>query len=74
LDDFNGGRIYHPAVQRANANIANDVLILGMRERHPELKIWGLNPGFVDTDIRLNGIMILECCVFFLTPRKKDGK
>ncbi len=58
LDDFNASRDYRFAAQKANAIVGNDALVLGFRKRHPELKIWGVNPGFVDTEIRVNSYKV----------------
>jgi hypothetical protein len=58
LDDFNSERAYKASRAHIHTVIANDALVLGMRRRHPNLLIWGLNPGFVRTDIRSNAFRV----------------
>lgn len=50
--DLNGERAYRWKRQHEATVACNDALVLGARQRHPQLRIWGLNPGVVDTDLR----------------------
>jgi len=54
IEDFNGLHSYSSFPQHMNTVIANDALILGFRQRRPDLDIYGLNPGLIKTGIRAN--------------------
>lgn len=62
--------------QHFNTIVTNEALVLGARTRHPELEIYGLNPGLVATDIRGNVYSgsfkylepVLEALIGFLFP------
>ncbi len=54
LEDFNSDRTYNSSRAHLHSIAGNDALVLGLRKRHPELLIWGINPGLVSSDIRAN--------------------
>jgi NAD(P)-dependent dehydrogenase (short-subunit alcohol dehydrogenase family) len=53
-DDLNAERSYRGMAQHMNTVAANEALVLDAAERYPHLEVFGLNPGFVRSDIRAN--------------------
>lgn len=52
LDDFNWDTVpFKCWPAHKNAVVANDALVLGLSRRHPEVNVFGLNPGIIKTDI-----------------------
>lgn len=54
VDDLNSERRYGRIRAHANTVAGNEALVLGATERFPQVDTFGLNPGFVETDIRGN--------------------
>jgi NAD(P)-dependent dehydrogenase (short-subunit alcohol dehydrogenase family) len=54
LEDFNAEQSYSVMKQHFNTVVGNEALVHGARERFAGIRIFGLNPGFVKTEIRDN--------------------
>ena len=54
LADFNSEREYVPMRAHMNTVAGNEVLVLDTAHRHPQINIYGLNPGMVKSNIRAN--------------------
>ena len=52
LGDLNADRAYNNWTVHRNTVVGNEVLVLDGVERYPGVDIYGLNPGFVRTNIR----------------------
>lgn len=52
--DLNAERSYKAMAQHMNTVAANEALVLDAARRYPQLEVFGLNPGFVKSDIRGN--------------------
>jgi NAD(P)-dependent dehydrogenase (short-subunit alcohol dehydrogenase family) len=53
-DDLNAERSYKSMAVHMNTVAGNEMLVLDAAKRYPHLRAFGLNPGFVKTDIRAN--------------------
>lgn len=53
-DDLNAERSYKSMAVHLNTVAGNEALVLDAVRRYPRLDIFGLNPGFVKSDIRAN--------------------
>jgi NAD(P)-dependent dehydrogenase (short-subunit alcohol dehydrogenase family) len=53
-DDLNAERSYKSMAVHMNTVAGNEMLVLDAAKRYPHLRVFGLNPGFVKTDIRAN--------------------
>lgn len=52
LDDFNWDTVpFHCWRAHKNGVIGNDALVLGLEKRHPDVNVYGLNPGVIKTEI-----------------------
>ncbi len=54
IKDWNAQSGYSVLDQHMNTVVANEALVLAYRRKFPELEVYGLNPGLVQTDIRSN--------------------
>ncbi|QIJ76014.1 SDR family NAD(P)-dependent oxidoreductase [Methylobacterium sp. NI91] len=54
VDDLNSERRYGRIRAHSNTVAGNEALVLDAAERFPQVDTFGLNPGFVETDIRGN--------------------
>lgn len=54
LGDLNAERKYEPFPVHMNTVAGNEALVLDGAKRHPELGVFGLNPGLIKTNIRAN--------------------
>ncbi|WP_349630931.1 SDR family NAD(P)-dependent oxidoreductase [Bradyrhizobium manausense] len=54
VDDLNSERSYKRFVAHSNTVAGNEVLVLEAARRFPDVDAFGLNPGFVKTNIRAN--------------------
>ncbi|WP_349631856.1 SDR family NAD(P)-dependent oxidoreductase [Bradyrhizobium iriomotense] len=54
VDDLNSERSYKRFAAHSNTVAGNEVLVLDAARRFPGLDVFGLNPGFVKTNIRAN--------------------
>jgi len=74
IEDFNGLKSYQTFTQHMNTVTSNDALVLGLRQRRPDLEIYGLNPGIIKTGIRANvygnslKAFFLETMIGWFTP------
>ena len=62
-----------------NTVVGNEVLVLETARRHPELDVFGLNPGLIKTDIRSNFLgegslkhRLTETLIGWLTPSPRE--
>ena len=51
IDDFNSEKKYSLVSAHANGVIGNEALVLDGSMRYPEVNFYGMNPGFIKTDI-----------------------
>jgi NAD(P)-dependent dehydrogenase (short-subunit alcohol dehydrogenase family) len=54
VDDLNSERTYRRFAAHSNTVAGNEVLVLDATTRFPDVDFFGLNPGFVKTNIRAN--------------------
>ncbi|WFU27631.1 SDR family NAD(P)-dependent oxidoreductase [Bradyrhizobium sp. CB1717] len=54
VDDLNSERSYKRFAAHSNTVAGNEVLVLEAARRFPDVDVFGLNPGFVKTNIRAN--------------------
>ncbi len=54
VDDLNSERSYKRFAAHSNTVAGNEVLVLDAARRFPDVDVFGLNPGFVKTNIRAN--------------------
>ncbi|WP_453954253.1 SDR family NAD(P)-dependent oxidoreductase [Bradyrhizobium sp. USDA 377] len=54
VDDLNSERSYKRFAAHSNTVAGNEVLVLDAARRFPDIDVFGLNPGFVKTNIRAN--------------------
>lgn len=54
LEDFDGATKYDAFAVHMNTVAGNEALVLDAVQRHPDLDVFGLNPGLIKTDIRAN--------------------
>ncbi|MBR0826902.1 SDR family NAD(P)-dependent oxidoreductase [Bradyrhizobium manausense] len=54
VDDLNSERNYGRWKAHMNTVAGNEAIVLDARDRYPHIDAFGLNPGFVKTDIRAN--------------------
>jgi NAD(P)-dependent dehydrogenase (short-subunit alcohol dehydrogenase family) len=54
VDDLNSEKKYGRWTAHSNTVAGNEVLVLDAAKRHPHASFFGLNPGFVKTNIRRN--------------------
>ena len=54
VDDLNSERRYKRLAAHSNTVAGNEVLVLQAAQRFPGVDVFGLNPGFVKTNIRAN--------------------
>jgi NAD(P)-dependent dehydrogenase (short-subunit alcohol dehydrogenase family) len=52
IDDFNSEKAYSPLSAHQNTVVANEALVLHSAKQFPHIDFFGLNPGFIKTDIR----------------------
>lgn len=69
VDDLNSERSYKRFAAHSNTVAGNEVLVLDAARRFPDVDVFGLNPGFVKTNIRANllGSRALFAVVEWLT-------
>ncbi|MDA9478647.1 oxidoreductase [Bradyrhizobium sp. CCBAU 65884] len=69
VDDLNSERSYKRFAAHSNTVAGNEVLVIEAASRFPDVDVFGLNPGFVKTNIRANllGSRALFAVVEWLT-------
>ncbi|RSM50448.1 oxidoreductase [Actinoplanes sp. ATCC 53533] len=74
-DDLNAEKSYHTMAVHMNTVAGNEMLVLDAARRYPHLGVFGLNPGFIKSDIRGNLLgagslphRLMEGAVGLLTP------
>ncbi|BBO04018.1 MULTISPECIES: SDR family NAD(P)-dependent oxidoreductase [Bradyrhizobium] len=69
VDDLNSERSYKRFAAHSNTVAGNEVLVIEAAGRFPDVDVFGLNPGFVKTNIRANllGSRALFAVVEWLT-------
>lgn len=55
-DDLNSERAYRQMAAHMNTVAGNEALVLELARTHPELGVFGLNPGLIRTGIRANAL------------------
>ncbi|MDE1188286.1 MAG: SDR family NAD(P)-dependent oxidoreductase [Pantoea sp.] len=75
LGDLNAETNYRPMEVHMNTVAGNEMMVLDGAQQYPNLSIFGLNPGFVKTNIRANFLggnklffNALETVIGWLTP------
>ncbi len=75
FEDLNAERSYKTMQVHMNTVAGNEILVLDLAKRYPRINFYGLNPGFVKTNIRSNLLgegsvkfRLLESVVGFFTP------
>lgn len=54
LDDLNAEKAYSRTTVHTNTVAGNEMLLLDAAKRYPQASFFGLNPGFISTNIRSN--------------------
>jgi NAD(P)-dependent dehydrogenase (short-subunit alcohol dehydrogenase family) len=54
LDNLNGEKSYSAMPVHMNTVAGNEMLVLDAAKRYPNVRVFGLNPGLIETDIRNN--------------------
>jgi len=54
VDDLNSEKEYKSMVVHMSTVAGNEALVLDAAKRYPQLRVFGLNPGLIKTDIRAN--------------------
>jgi NAD(P)-dependent dehydrogenase (short-subunit alcohol dehydrogenase family) len=75
-DDLNSERAYHQIPAHMNTVAGNEALVLHAAQAYPHLRVFGLNPGLVKTNIRSNvfggsdslRFKVMETIVGLFTP------
>lgn len=79
LGDLNAERNYRTMEVHMNTVAGNEIMVLDGAKNYPEISIFGLNPGFVKTNIRSNFLggnkflfNLLEAVIGWFTPSAEE--
>jgi NAD(P)-dependent dehydrogenase (short-subunit alcohol dehydrogenase family) len=78
-DDLNAERSYAQMPVHMNTVAGNEALVIELAKRHPQLGVFGLNPGLIKTNIRANVFgegsllqSVAETVIGWFTPSADD--
>lgn len=56
VDDMNCEKEYKQMTAHFNTVVANEALVADIGDKNPSINVYGLNPGLIQTDIRVNAL------------------